>query len=139
MKRYLAFFYVIAVFFALPGRVGAADLLYFYSEACVYCDRWNEEVGSIYNKTEESSVLKLRPIDIHAKIPSDIEHIKGVVYTPTFVAVDGGREVGRIVGYGGDMFFWQNVEIILGDMKKKSSKSALSCPEGVSADSKASC
>ena len=103
---------------ATPLQANAAELLYFYSDACEYCEQWDEEVGAIYSKTEEARLLKLRPVDIHEQIPKDIDYVKGVIYTPTFVAIDGGREVGRIVGYGSDMFFWQHMEVLIGDMKK---------------------
>lgn len=32
--------------------------------------------------------------------------LPGILYTPTFVLMDGGREVGRIVGYPGEDLFW---------------------------------
>jgi hypothetical protein len=28
------------------------------------------------------------------------------VFTPTFVIIDAGKELGRIEGYAGDEFFW---------------------------------
>ncbi|MBL3206218.1 thioredoxin family protein, partial [Klebsiella pneumoniae] len=31
-------------------------------------------------------------------------------YTPTFILVDGGREIGRIEGYPGADFFWGLLE-----------------------------
>jgi hypothetical protein len=34
-------------------------------------------------------------------------------YTPTFVLVDNGQEVGRIEGYPGDAFFWGLLERLL--------------------------
>ena len=114
-----------------PLQATAAELLYFYSDACEYCEQWDEEVGTIYNKTEEAKLLKLRPVDIHEKTPKDIEYVKGVIYTPTFVAIDGGREVGRILGYGGDMFFWQHMEILLKDIKKMKVTPIPSCIDGV--------
>jgi len=138
--KYFSLHYFIFIFISLmPASGNAAELLYFYSDACGYCERWNEEVGVIYDKTEESSVLKLRPVDIHAKIPSDIEHIKGVIYTPTFVAIDASREIGRIVGYGGDMFFWQHIEILISDMKKSKSNIITPCPDGDNTNNRLSC
>ncbi|MDH5772175.1 MAG: thioredoxin family protein [Rhodospirillaceae bacterium] len=139
MKRFYVLAYIFAFIAPMPINASAAELLYFYSDACNYCERWNNEVGSIYNKTKESSVLKLRPVDIHAEIPGDIEHIKGVVYTPTFVAVDNGREIGRIVGYGGDIFFWQHIEVLLNDMKKSKSNIIPPCPDNGNSDKLLSC
>ncbi len=33
-----------------------------------------------------------------------------ILYTPTFVLVAGGREIGRIEGYAGEHFFWGQLE-----------------------------
>lgn len=37
-------------------------------------------------------------------------------YTPTFVLIDGGREVGRIEGYPGEAFFWGLLEKLARDL-----------------------
>ena len=132
-------FSVFLLLTALPLRAVAAELLYFYSDACVYCEQWDEDVGEIYSKTEEAKVLKLRRVDIHEQTPKDIEYVKGVIYTPTFVAIDGGREVGRIVGYGSDMFFWQHMEILVGDMKKSKATPIAPCPDELRLKNSLSC
>ena len=31
---------------------------------------------------------------------------RGVIYTPTFVLIDDGREIARLIGYPGEDFFW---------------------------------
>ena len=127
----------MALMAVLPLRAGAAELLYFHSAACDYCERWDEEVGNIYNKTEEGAVLNLRPVDVHEEIPQDISHVKAVVYTPTFVALDDGRrEIGRITGYAGDMFFWQHMEMLVKDMKKSGGVVDASCSHEREAGSK---
>ncbi|MDH5189545.1 MAG: thioredoxin family protein [Rhodospirillaceae bacterium] len=139
MNRFYLLAFVFTFVSAAPIKASAAELLYFYSDACNYCEQWDEEVGSIYGKTQESKILKLRPVDIHAEIPSDIEHIKGIVYTPTFVAIDGKREIGRIVGYGGDIFFWQHIEVLINDMKKAKSNIIPPCPDNGNSNKHLSC
>ncbi len=84
----------------------AAELVMFDAAGCPYCARWNREVAPIYPKTVEGKRAPLRRVDIAAPRPADLAAIGGVVYTPTFVLMDGGREIGRIVGYGGDEIFW---------------------------------
>ena len=32
--------------------------------------------------------------------------MRAILYTPTFVLMDQGAEVGRITGYAGEEFFW---------------------------------
>ena len=36
-----------------------------------------------------------------------------VRFTPTFVLVDGNREIGRIEGYPGEDFFWGRLERLM--------------------------
>ena len=56
--------------------------------------------------TDEGRQAPLRRVDIDSDRPRDLSGIKAVRYTPTFVIMDGGREVGRILGYPGeDMFY----------------------------------
>lgn len=74
--------------------------------ACEWCEVWDAEVGIVYNKTEEGRAAPLRRVDIHKPMPRDLEFIRGLVFTPTFVLIDQGEEIGRIHGYPGEDFFW---------------------------------
>ncbi|HYD65037.1 MAG TPA: hypothetical protein VED21_06140, partial [Azospirillum sp.] len=66
----------------------------------------HKEVGPAYPRTAEGRAAPLRRVDLRAPRPDDLKAIAGVVHTPTFVLVEDGREVGRILGYPGDAFFW---------------------------------
>lgn len=91
----------------LPARAAiAAELVMVEQAACGWCEKWDEEIGGIYDATPEGRVAPLRRVDIHEPLPPDLGFIKGLVFTPTFVLVDGGREIGRISGYAGQEFFW---------------------------------
>jgi len=117
------------------STANAAELVYFGSSACSVCETWDEEVGEIYAKTEESKQLPLRHHDVHDDKPDDIAFIRGVVYTPTFVAIEDGREVGRIVGYMGDFFFWEQVGSLIQKLDGTKSPQRLSaCPKNVNTD-----
>ncbi len=37
---------------------------------------------------------------------ADLKQFTGLAYTPTFILLSQGSEVGRIVGYAGADFFW---------------------------------
>ncbi|OEJ66945.1 hypothetical protein BEN30_10740 [Magnetovibrio blakemorei] len=108
---------VVVATIAFTAQSRAAELIYFGSSACLVCERWDEEVGEIYPKTEESQILPLRHEDVHDERAADLAFIKGVVYTPTFVAVEDGKEMGRIVGYMGDFFFWEQVGSLIKKLK----------------------
>ncbi len=89
----------------LPGAPQAAELLMVERYGCHWCERWNAEIGPIYPKTDEATRAPLRRAQIN-DLPENVEFASRPVFTPTFVLIDDGRELGRIEGYAGDEFFW---------------------------------
>ncbi|MDH3581830.1 MAG: transcriptional regulator [Hyphomicrobiales bacterium] len=94
----------------------AAELVMFRQALCEWCEVWDDEVGVVYNKTQEGRLVPIRQIDIHDQRPDDLRSIRPVVFTPTFVLVDDGKEIGRIQGYPGEDFFWGLLNQMLGRM-----------------------
>jgi thioredoxin-related protein len=88
-----------------PARA-ELSLLMFEEAGCVWCARWNAEVGPEYPITPEGLAAPLRRIDIHAPLSDDLVLTSQPVFTPTFVLVEDGTELGRIEGYPGEDFFW---------------------------------
>ena len=101
-RRSLAGLAMIAV--AGTARAASGYQLVMVEEpGCIYCARWHAEVGSAYGKSAEGRFAPL----MRARIGSpEVSHLKGLRFTPTFVLVEGEREVGRITGYPGADFFW---------------------------------
>ena len=97
----------------MTGPAAAAELVMFESSICEYCEMWHEELGDVYAKTDEGRQAPLRRVDIYDERPADLKDIRGIHFTPTFVLLDGSREVGRIMGYPGESFFWEQLSIIL--------------------------
>jgi len=91
----------------------AAELVMFESAACAWCERWHEEIGPIYPKTPEARIAPLRRVDVHGPRPADLAFVRGIRFTPTFVLVHEGREIGRITGYPGEAFFWPLLDELL--------------------------
>lgn len=89
-----------------PIAADAAELLMFERGGCVWCQRWDREVGPIYDKTAEARILPLRRIDLDRDRPGGVTLASPVIYTPTFIVIDNGREIGRITGYINDESFW---------------------------------
>lgn len=89
----------------LPVTPHAAELLMVERHGCHWCERWNEDIGPIYPKTVEATRAPLRRAQIR-DLPEDVEFTSTPIFTPTFVLIDEGRELGRIEGYAGDEFFW---------------------------------
>ncbi len=98
---------------AQPGQ--AAELIMLEENGCYWCETWNKDIGGIYDKTNEGKRAPLRRLNIHERLPSDVAFITKGSFTPTFVLVHDGREIGRIRGYPGPDFFWP----LLGELLKK--------------------
>jgi len=84
----------------------AAELLMFRREGCPYCATWDRVVGPAYPKSDVGSRAPIRMIDLDRDALPAAKLERAVRFTPTFVLVEGGREIGRIEGYPGEDFFW---------------------------------
>ncbi len=96
---------------AAPGaaRVESAatlELLMVEQAGCHYCDQWDAEVGVVYAKTAEGARAPLRRINIRDVRDAGLELKSRPRYTPTFILIADGGELGRIEGYPGEDFFW---------------------------------
>lgn len=99
----------IASLFLLLGSLPAfADvkLVMFEEDGCPYCEQFHAEIGPAYPKTAEAQVAPIEYVDLWGGVPSDMQLVSRPNYTPTFVLLDDGVEIGRIEGYPGDDFFW---------------------------------
>ncbi len=106
MRPRLLRFFLLLLSIAASFPAVAAEFVMFERAGCPYCARWNREIAPIYPKTAEGKRAPLRRVDIDAPRPADLAGIPNIVYTPTFVLIEDGKEIGRIVGYGGDEIFW---------------------------------
>jgi hypothetical protein len=93
-----------------PVSADAAELLMFRRAGCPWCAIWDSEVGPVYGKTEVGRRVPIRFVHLDdGEVPS-ISLKAPIRYTPTFVLVEAGQEVGRIEGYPGEAFFWGLLE-----------------------------
>lgn len=96
----------ITLFSLLPLTAAAESFLLMAEEdGCYWCAKWNDEIAHIYPKTIEGQTAPLQRYDVHSEAP-DVAFSKRVHFTPTFILVENGKEVGRIEGYPGQDFFW---------------------------------
>ena len=114
-RRALALILLLTALGSAQKSAQAAELIMFQAPGCTWCEAWDEEIGGVYSKTEEGRTAPLRRVDIDDFRPSDLEAVTGVVYTPTFVLLDAGQEIGRILGYPGEYGFWGQ----LGELLKR--------------------
>jgi hypothetical protein len=91
----------------------AAELVMFERAGCIWCARFDAEIAPIYDKTEEGRSTPLRRVNRDAPLPADLAGIDPGAFTPTFVVVQEGHEIGRIRGYPGNAFFFGLLEQIL--------------------------
>jgi Thioredoxin-like domain len=103
-----------------PGAapLGATELVMFERAGCPWCLRWDREVAPHYGKTEEGGVAPLRRVDLDHGQPRDLALTLPVRFTPTFVLIDKGREIGRITGYMDAGTFWGLLSKMIKDMQK---------------------
>jgi len=121
VSRFAAFTFSLVLFaMVLPGKLAALELVMYEQEYCEWCEKWDEEVGVVYPKTTEGKAAPLRKVDIFEEIPEDLKKFRKPRFTPTFVLLDDGKEVGRIRGYPGEDFFWG----MLGELINKARKNA---------------
>ncbi len=98
---------------AVAQTVDKFELVMFDRVGCPWCAKWDAEVGPAYNKTWEGQRAPLRRLSMHPPYPSDLSFIKNIIYSPTFVLVRGRAEIGRIVGYPGEAFFYVKLSQLL--------------------------
>jgi hypothetical protein len=83
------------------------------SPNCEWCEAWDRDVGIVYHKTHEGHLAPLRRVVLHRSRPEGFEGLDAIVYTPTFVLIEDGRELGRILGYPGEDHFWGLLGMLL--------------------------
>ena len=101
-----------------PAMSCAAELVMFQQGGCVWCAQWDRKVGPVYDKTAEAKLLPLRRVDISQQTAAGVTLAARVVYTPTFVVVDNGREIGRITGFINDEAFWGLLDALAAKLER---------------------
>ncbi len=101
--------------FFLTSQQVIADvrLMMVEQDGCPWCERWKAEIGPIYPKTAEGRIAPLVKVMIHEPLEKGITLNSPPVYTPTFILLNDGQEVGRIEGYQSDEFFWWFMETMI--------------------------
>ncbi|MCY3985142.1 MAG: thioredoxin family protein [Roseovarius sp.] len=92
--------------FLMFSPATAAELIMVESRGCHHCREWKSAMGHVYPKTREGKFAPLRIVDIADGPPGNVKHALPVVFTPTFILTENGRELGRITGNPGEDFFW---------------------------------
>lgn len=94
---------------ALAGQVGmafAAELVMFDRAGCPWCRKWDREIADIYPRSDEGKRAPLRRVSLDQPAEEARLLSPPVIYSPTFVLMEDGREIGRITGYASEEAFW---------------------------------
>ena len=76
------------------------------AEGCMWCEKWETQIGPIYPKTAEGQAAPLMLVNARAPMPEGLTLKRPIVFTPTFILTVDGQEIERIEGYPGEDFFW---------------------------------
>lgn len=91
----------------MAGRIDAASfeervlkadkpvLVDFYSDTCIPCKRLNPQLA----KLEEARAGELDVVKVNINFDTQVAVDNGVMAAPTLVLFQGGKEVGRTVGF----------------------------------------
>jgi hypothetical protein len=127
-------FVILAIAAALLSGVAltnakAAELVMFERDGCPWCEAFNREIAPIYPKTDSGKAAPLRRVNIYEPIPPDLDFIQKERFTPVFVLIDNGKEVGRIRGYPGEANFWGLFDAMVERMLNSNNSKTPPAPE----------
>ena len=94
----------------LVSAASSLELVMFRRTGCPWCTAWDREVGPVYAKTAIGQRAPLRRLDLDRDPVAPLKLTSPIRYTPTFVLLEGNREIDRIEGYPGEDFFWARLE-----------------------------
>ncbi len=98
---------VIATVSITAQSARAMELVMFESPVCGSCKLFKREVLPIYAESPAGKVFPLWVAEMGGKVPFRLN--EPVTFTPTFIWVDNGVEVGRFAGYHGKEKFFSIV------------------------------
>ena len=110
-RRLTKILILVLALYATPAC--ALELIMFETKGCIWCKKWRDDIGPVYPKTEEGKFAPLRQIDMIENAREQFELNAPITISPTFVLVSGTKEIGRIVGYPGEEFFWSLLSELL--------------------------
>jgi len=98
---------------AFPGAAQAGTgvgLIMVDDPSCVYCRKWDAEVGRNYSRTPQGQFAPLVRVRRKSR---ELANLNPVIYTPTFILVRRGEELSRMTGYPGAVAFYAELDRLL--------------------------
>ncbi len=104
---------VLAFVVGSSSVASAAELVMVDLQWCGYCAKFRREVAPSYDSSREGKLAPLRVVSVAKSWPSDLAAIRQVSYTPVFILVEHGKEIGRFAGYSNPATFWSELDPLL--------------------------
>jgi hypothetical protein len=102
---------LIAALSAPPASaVSPVRLVMVEEPGCRFCQKWHAEIGRGYRNTSEGRFAPLKRVRRGAP---ELTGLAPVVYTPTFILMRSGEELGRVTGYPGAEYFYEELRPLL--------------------------
>jgi thioredoxin-related protein len=95
------------------------ELIYVERSGCPWCHRFEQEAMGPYRLSELGQQAPLRRFSLDNGQPAVTGLDEPVRFTPTFILLRDGREVGRILGYRDNASFFGLVERHIADQRAK--------------------
>ena len=80
------------------------------AQGCRFCAQWHADIGPAYANSLEG---KFAPLVRVGRDAVELQGLAPVTYTPTFIVMRGAKETGRIAGYPGKDYFWDELREVL--------------------------
>ena len=113
MKARLLSLAALVISMLCAGPMVAAELIMYGEPGCLYCAKWRQTIGPIYAKTAEGKQAPVEERLVSEGRAGGNGLASAIVFSPTFVVMDGGKEIGRFMGYQNDEFFWVALDRLL--------------------------
>jgi hypothetical protein len=92
------------------SAVSGVRLIMVEETGCRFCRKWDAEIAPGYGRSAEGRFAPLKRVRRGAP---ELKGLAPIVFTPTFVVMRSGEEVGRITGYPGPDYFYSELTPIL--------------------------
>lgn len=106
----IAVFVMVVSLGGVDAGQSKVRLIMVEAPGCYHCARFMREVGRGYPKSREGQFAPLRRV---GRSHPSIKGFNPIVYTPTFIVVRSGEEIGRISGYPGKAYFYPELRPLL--------------------------
>lgn len=77
---------------------------------CRFCRQWDAEIAPGYRKSAEGRFAPLKRVRRGAP---ELKGLAPIPFTPTFIVMRKGEELGRITGYPGADYFYEELRPLL--------------------------